>query len=77
MFILDKVFHLHQEVLKLYRSSPGIKDINLLESALNGAFQTFGGDEIYPGPLEKAAAIFESIILNHLLLMEIKGLAFY
>jgi len=65
MFILDKVLQLHQEVLKLYGGSPGIRDINLLESALNRAFQTFGGDELYPGPLEKSAAIFESIILNH------------
>ena len=76
MFILDKVLQLHQKVLKLYGTSPGIRDINLLESALNRAFQTFEGDELYTGPLEKSAAIFESIILIHPLLME-KGSASY
>jgi len=65
MFILDKVLQLHQEVLKRYRGAPGIRDINLLDSALNRPFQTFGGDELYPGPFEKSAAILESIILNH------------
>ncbi len=65
MFILDKVLQLHQEVLKRYGGAPGIRDINLLDSALNRPFQTFGGDELYPGPFEKSAAIFESIILNH------------
>jgi death-on-curing protein len=65
MFILDKVLQLHQQVLKLYGGSPGIRDINLLDSALNRPFQTFGGDELYPLPLEKSTAIIESIILNH------------
>jgi len=59
MFILDKVLQLHQEVLKRYGGAPGIRDINLLDSALNRPFQTFGGDELYPGPFEKSAAIFE------------------
>ena len=45
--------------------SSGIRDEKLLSSALNRPFQTFNGKELYPSPIEKAAAIFQSIILNH------------
>jgi death-on-curing protein len=43
----------------------GIRDISLLESALARPFQTFGGDDLYATPYEKAAALLESIIKNH------------
>jgi death-on-curing protein len=36
-----------------------------LESALARPFQTFGGQDLYPDFLTKAAAIGESIIINH------------
>lgn len=36
-----------------------------LESALARPFQTFGGEDLYPDFFTKAAAIGESIIINH------------
>jgi death on curing protein len=65
MFIPDKVIELHDEVLRVYGGASGIRDTGLLDSALNRPFQTFGGEELYPSPYEKATAILESIILNH------------
>ena len=39
--------------------------ILLLDSALESAFATFGGEELYPGKEEKAAKIGFSLISNH------------
>jgi death-on-curing protein len=36
-----------------------------LESALARPFSTFDNQDLYPNAVEKAAAIFESIIINH------------
>ncbi len=45
--------------------SSGIRDEKLLLSALNRPFQTFDGKDLYPSTIEKAASIFQSIIINH------------
>lgn len=37
----------------------------LANSALNRPYQTFDGNELYPTPIDKAAAILESIVKNH------------
>ena len=36
-----------------------------MDSALNRPYQTFDGNELYPTPIDKAAAILESIVKNH------------
>jgi death-on-curing protein len=43
----------------------GVRDLKGLESALARPFQTFGGEDLYPDFFAKAAAIAESIIINH------------
>lgn len=65
--MIDKNFinKLHQLSLKYYGGLSGIRDEGLLESAIARPFQTFGGEGLYPSPVEKAAAIAESIVLNH------------
>lgn len=45
--------------------SSGLRDESLLLSALNRPFQTFDGKDLYPSVIDNAAAIFESIIINH------------
>lgn len=45
--------------------SGGLRDESLLLSALNRPFQTFDGEDLYPSIIEKSAALFESIIINH------------
>ncbi|MBQ4417620.1 MAG: type II toxin-antitoxin system death-on-curing family toxin, partial [Butyrivibrio sp.] len=42
-----------------------LRDINLLDSALASAFQTFEGRELYPSKEEKAARVGHSLISNH------------
>jgi death-on-curing protein len=40
-------------------------DEGLLDSALNAPFQTFGGQELYPSLIGKAARLGHSLIANH------------
>jgi death-on-curing protein len=56
---------LHALSIAKYGGASGIRDEGLLESAIARPFQTFGGKDLYPEPIDKAAAIAESIILNH------------
>src|SRR6476620_6548206 len=65
MFLLDKVLEVHWLVLKQYGGASGIRENNLLDSALHRPFQTFGGDDLYASVYEKAAAVMQSIIINH------------
>ena len=39
--------------------------MGLLESAIARPFQTFGSEDLYPTTFEKAAALAESLIINH------------
>lgn len=43
----------------------GVKDPNLLDSALNRPKQSVFGEDAYPSIYEKAAALFESLAKNH------------
>lgn len=45
--------------------SDGIRDENLLTSAIEAPFQTFDGIDLYPTLLQKAARLGYSIISNH------------
>jgi death-on-curing protein len=59
------VDQLHGLSLRYYGGAAGIRDEGLLESAVARPYQTFNGVELYPTAIEKAAALAESIILNH------------
>ncbi|MDO4488457.1 MAG: type II toxin-antitoxin system death-on-curing family toxin [Eubacteriales bacterium] len=56
---------LHQLIAQETGGSIGIRDEGLLNSALESAFVTFGGQELYPTKEEKAARIGFSLISNH------------
>ncbi|KGF71425.1 death-on-curing protein [Neosynechococcus sphagnicola sy1] len=62
---LIEVLELHRRILEQSGGAMGIRDMGLLESAITQPRMTFGGDELYPSLLEKAAALGFSIIMNH------------
>lgn len=64
-FSKDKVLLLHQLIAQETGGSIGIRDEGLLESALETAFSSFGGQELYPTKEEKGARIGFSLISNH------------
>ena len=61
----EKVLLLHQLIAEETGGSVGVRDIGLLESALNNAYATFGGEELYKTKEEKAASLGFSLISNH------------
>jgi death-on-curing protein len=65
MILNSEIIKLHELSIQKYGGSYGIRDEGLLDSALARPFQTFGGEDLYASALEKAAAIAESIIINH------------
>jgi death-on-curing protein len=65
MIDLKDVENIHNILIERFGGSRGIRDRAALESAINRPFQTFDQKELYPTTLDKAAAIFESIISNH------------
>jgi death on curing protein len=46
-------------------SAKGCRDLHLLESAVSRPFQTVFGQDAYPTMLEKAVALFHSLVSNH------------
>ena len=64
-FSQEKVLLLHKLITEETGGDPSLRDIGLLDSALESAFQTFGGEELYPSKEEKAARIGFSLISNH------------
>ena len=61
----EKVKLLHQLVSEETGGSVGIRDEGLLESALEGAFATFDGKDLYPSKEEKGARLGYTLISNH------------
>jgi death-on-curing protein len=65
MISIKEVLEIHSILIERFGGSTGVRDMELLDSALNRPIQTFDGIELYPYPIEKAAAILESIVKNH------------
>ena len=61
----DKVLLLHQLMIAETGGSADVRDLGLLDSALESAYATFDGKELYPTKEEKAARIGYSLISNH------------
>ena len=64
-FSQDKVLLLHQLITQETGGDNGVRDFGLLDSALEGAFATFDGVELYPSKEEKAARLGYTLISNH------------
>ena len=62
---IEFVIRLHEMLIKESGGSKGVRDINLLESALYSPLQTFGDQELYPDDLDKIVSISHSLIKNH------------
>ncbi len=65
MIELKDVLNIHDILIDRFGGVKGIRDSGSLESAINRPFAIFDNRYLYPTPTEKAAAIFESILINH------------
>jgi death on curing protein len=62
---LDQVVWMHTVAVTEFGGSQGIRDRGLLESAIARPLTTFGGKNLYDTPFKRAAALAESLVLNH------------
>lgn len=65
MIDLETALYIHDRSINSYGGGTGVRDQGALLAALARPFQTFDQQDLYTKPADKAAAIFESIIINH------------
>ena len=61
----DQVILLHNMIYERYGGDVGILNDNMLDSALQAPFQTFGGEELIPYIKEKIVRLAYGLIKNH------------
>ena len=61
----EKAMALHSLMTLAMGGDDGVRDKELLNSALEAAFATFDGTELYPTTEEKGARLGHSLIANH------------
>jgi death on curing protein len=62
---VEEVLLLQAQVITQSGGKPGVLDLGLIDSAVAQPQMTFGGQELYPTLVEKAAAIGYSLACNH------------
>ena len=65
MISVEQAIKIHENMIQKFGGSKGLRDLNGLKSALARPFQTFDGADLYPDIFTKAAAVGESIVINH------------
>ena len=76
-FSKEKVELLHQLMAQETGGAVGLRDEGLLDSALEGIYQSFGGKELYPSKEEKGARLGYTLISNHAFLDGNKRIGMY
>src|SRR5688572_20333207 len=61
----QQVLAIHDQMIKRFGGSSGIRDVGLLESAVARPKATFDGNDLYPSIFQKAAALLQSLLKNH------------
>ncbi|OGG02267.1 hypothetical protein A2W14_00880 [Candidatus Gottesmanbacteria bacterium RBG_16_37_8] len=62
---IDEVYLIHQAIIKKAGTKASIRDFPLLHSAVERPKATYLGRDLYPTLFTKAAALVQSLCLNH------------
>jgi death on curing protein len=62
---LDEVVAIHRDQVERYGGSTGVRDWNLLQSAIAMPLATFGGQFLHTDLVEMAAAYLFHLVQNH------------
>jgi len=62
---VSEVIELYRQVMETSGGTVGILSIEALESAVAQPRATFGGNDLYPGIVEKAASFGFSLVMDH------------
>lgn len=60
-----QVLAIHDQILKRFEGSTGLRDLSLIESAVGRPQATFDQTDLYVSIFEKAAALLQSLLKNH------------
>ncbi|HVF69208.1 MAG TPA: type II toxin-antitoxin system death-on-curing family toxin [Xanthomonadales bacterium] len=61
----QQILLIHDQLVKRYGGSQGLRDLGLLESAAARPRASYDGEDLYPSVFEKAAALIHSLLKNH------------
>ena len=61
----SQILLLHEQLIAETGGSSDLRDEEMLDSALNAPFQTFGGEDVYPSLQQKAARLCFGLVKNH------------
>lgn len=61
----QQVLAIHDQMVKRFSGSSGIRDIGFVESAVARPMATFDGVDLYGNIFDKAAALLQSLLKNH------------
>jgi len=59
------VYKIHHAIIARAKTNAGVRDFALLHSAVERPKATFGGKFLYPTIFAKAAALLQSLCMNH------------
>lgn len=62
---VNEIIFLHEKLIQITGGMSGLRDIGMLESAVYNVIQSFGEQDAYPTPFERAARLAYAIIMNH------------
>jgi death-on-curing protein len=65
MITVKKAISTHEILIEESGGSAGVRDLGGLEAAIARPYATFDQQDLYATPIDKAAAILESLIINH------------
>ena len=64
-----QILMLHTQLIQQTGRSDGVRDYNLLDSALETPFQSFGGEDLHPTLQAKAERLGYGLIKNHCMIL--------
>jgi death-on-curing protein len=62
---IDEVYLIHQTIIKRAGTKASVRDFSLLHSAVERPKASYSGQDLYPNVFAKAAALLQSLCLNH------------
>jgi death on curing protein len=60
-----EILTIHTTLIDNFGGSHGMRDFESLKSAIARPFQSYDNVDLYKTPIEKAAALVESLLINH------------
>lgn len=62
---IEDAIIVHRKIIARAKTEAGVRDFALLHSAVERPKATFGGKDLYPTLWAKAAALLQSLCMNH------------